>query len=424
MNLNFNIPGVNELVDAVRTLGTRLGSASKTSVNQAKAGPSMEDIAAAQGSKIAEELRQARILQAQGIKGFDGVPIGSIIRNLSGQLSGLKKSFPSAFSDPANSGGQGGGGNRGTSIGAMARILGAGIRFASNQAPYQFGSLISIFGSSGPVGMAVGAFVAAIGLMTAGLLSGTKSLNEYADNRTSALATNEETAILKAIGRAIGVDHSELAKVAGSRPGGAQQFLDELRSVLNTQDARSRQRLIQDLGMPAGVERLKKFTPEELSEILSGKGFERDEDDLTRAARREKTFGKLSEAWERFKEGFSGAWGDIFDPNTSMLDKVLKSPVMEGLAGMFGRGFDGIKPAGVGNKTESKMDKAADKLLEAANKTSLAMDAFSWTNKAGVFGGIDPSRASNAYPSNWAWSWDQLRRKNQEDIMYMGAFTL
>lgn len=448
MKINFNVQGLKDLTDALRQIGQKAGLNATQSAGQLS-GPGNVQYAQSLKNQIAHFAQ----LKMQGHTAI-GTPTGvvqlnSILAHLQSQLALHRQAFPNIVANTA--GGK-------TTFSQLAKLGGAVARFAQNAAPYQAGGLVSLMGQAGTTGAILAGLAGIVVLLGSALMRSTDAVNKYSEGQAASYATDQQIAKERAIAGAINVDESIITGAASKMSGGAQEFLQKVQYLQGIKDPATRGRIMSapGFGMPPEMERFFQLDRTKQERALSGMGYDRTSQQKQSAANTSYGLGQGMEVWKKFLDGVTEATKRLFSFETYL--KNIANPfnavldILKGFSNAFhtdlvGEALRGIMDPGriagklwqsvqdMFNPAQAKkikggkdaLDSAANKLDSAADKlqkASQSMEAFAWTNKSGVFGGIDPSRAQNAYPSNWAWSHEMLRQQNQKDILYLGAFTI
>lgn len=415
MNLNFNIPGIKELLDALR--------------------------------RLAEALTGRASEAAEAADSAAGDDWDNFI-NPKGKPKGRPKTTPKPNKDP---------------FGALSdmfsqssrrwmRIMGAAIRAFQTGSAYAIGAFASIAASAGLVGLAFFSLaLAAVGLGKALKFAVSEGVG-YVTRRSGSGATKKEQAILDSMATVLGMDKAQLSNIAGSQPGFATGFLQQM-EYLRTRYPNAGEDQIGEIGrvlrmmnLPAELAKLFVMDKTTRDDAFAGRIGNIDPDKAVDAVRAEAQ-------WNQMKEKFITVFRDVamsvmsffvmvkdfFDSvnqwlndRLSFLDNVWGGDFLK-------RAIKSVIPAlgpflGVASTestsqrqqatTVSRLEETTKRFESATNKFGSAVDAFAYTNKSGIFGGIDVVRASRAFPTNGAWSWNELRKRQMDDQMYLGAFTI
>lgn len=279
-------------------------------------------------------------------------------------------------------------------MGKWFRYLGSAFRFIQTGSAASMGNMFSLASGLGKFAFGLTIAVAAIGLFVKGLIAGVNHANEFTDNRSTALATPKEQGKIDYLADKLGVESSQMSKVVGSLPGQYKNLEGIIKYILNQPSEYAAQKVADQFGIP-NISRLYGMNHQDVLEGLRNAGPSVSDDTTKRAA----DFDATINGWQR----------------------KIKAAIAEFFLG--NKTDPHLGPVGNPDKKDKLAD-AADKLNNAADKLRDAADAFSWTNKEGVFGGMDTVRSRGAFPSNWAASWYQLKQQNINDTLYLGAFTL
>lgn len=340
-----------------------------------------------------------------------------------------------------------------TSIRTWMRIMGAGVRAFQTGSAYAVGAFASISAAAGLLGLAFFALGAAVVALTKAMIFGVREANAYGSRQNAAGVNAQTQGILDAIAVAIGMDKNQFAGIAGKHPGFGEGLLAQLKSLRgNNMSREDLAKALNIMGLPTDLVKLYQKPQDEQDKIFSG------QTSSTMTEEQVRTGEEIMYEWNKFKEGIKNTIRDFglsaakfFMDAKSMFD-TLHGFIPKELTGFFGstnimydmmikpivQVFDYVKNAllpksnskakdafgGAMADAGAKLDSAADKLTRASGALSNAADALAFTNKSGVFGGIDVGRATRAYPTNWAWAWGELHKRNMDDQVYLGAFTI
>lgn len=433
MAIQFNVPGIQALTNALNNFKV----ASSNSVNGVPVGASSPI-----GGKAHQQYLQNQIqnLNRQIASGGGNSSVYNQLTNNRRRLAAMQQIAPS---------------NGFTSTGAGFRVIGAMIRSLAAQSPYAVGLMASIIGTTGPLGIALGALT--VGILAA--VASFKFLENYVGGfgtrQTSTYATNSQQATLDAIANAIGVDKSAFSNTASSMPNGAKQMIDLINAYMGMGNTPASQRWLKTMNLPPELSKLFDLTDDQRKRAFSGENTMVSKQDV-------KTINQVTAAWNEMVAVMQNKLYkslmyliDIFKLIDKYTPKGFTSTPLDTAGKLWDKissWFSGIAPKGfvptgmsgkhrttpyddpktpneiAWNKAlkdiENGVNAASKRMDNAANTFSNAVDAFSYTAKSGIFGGIDTERGKKAFPSNWAWSWQQLDQLNQNDMMLTGAFTL
>jgi hypothetical protein len=338
------------------------------------------------------------------------------------------------------------------------RVIGAGIRAFQTGSAYAVGAFASIAAGAGLLGIAFFLLAVAVTAATKAFKFAIGEAEAFSNRRAGAGATTTDQATLDRVAIAVGMKKEQMSALASRTPGFAQGLL----GILNALDAgpkRSHEdygKMLNVMGLPTQLANLFRMSEGQRANVLRGDPSDAvvEEKDQQRAFEflllvRE-TFEKIAKAVREAGYTILNFFYNVADVfrglREAMYKFVGKIPVigplfdqaLQSTQGMdLKAGFLEILKAAVpslkmfernhfkGNEDNGKrLNNAASSLDTAATKLSGAAVALAFTNKSGVFGGIDVVRASRAYPTNWAWAWGELHKRNMDDQVYLGAFTI
>lgn len=430
MAVIFNVPGIQALTNALNNFK---GSA---------ANASNQPFASQIGGKQHQQYIQSQIQSVQ-----QRIAIGGTNPTLNAQLSQLQKRLHAmqAINPQAQTGF--------SSMGAGFRVVGAMVRALASQSPYAAGLLTSVIGTAGPLGIALGALT--IGVLA--VVGAFKFLESYVGGfgtrQVSTYANTNQQATLDAIASAIGVDKDSFSGIASRMPGGATQMMALINSYMAMGNNPGSQRFLKANNLPPEMARLFDLTDEQRKRAMSGENHMVSKDDVktitqVTAAWNEliavmqnklyKTLMYIIDVYKLIPAAFKTSGLEIIYNFFNWLFKTISNIIPKN-SGFIPNGREGKHRTTPYDNPQTPHENAWNKALKdvtdginrstkrmdnAANTFSNAVDAFSYTTKNGIFGGLDSDRAKRAFPSNWAWSWSQLDQQNQNDMMLTGAFTL